>query len=598
MLDSILNSYLTEPGEFPSIIEFAEARWGLGQTLLPTQKFVFKLIYGLPLDKSERTIRITDKFNEHCYDLLSEYEYFRFLQSEERINLHEPPESPMHEIVEVIGRRGSKSFMASCLGSYEIYRMLYEIKDPHGYFGISKTDPIRVLLVSNAKSQAEIIFNQIKEASSNCDRMSKYISNNTKEELIFFTPAQVERYGGKLDSLKDRRGLLSAFVGTSNSRNIRGVGCIVVVMDEFAHFVTNSGVKSDSATYEAIAPAVSAFGTQAKKVLISSPWSKVGKFYELYKLGMDKPELQDTMLVLRIPTWGMNPTIPSDYLKHQFTIFGKTAYDCEFGAVFSDSKNSWIEDEAIVSDSILSTRAPHVGKRYVKYFWAIDQAQKSDAFAIAVGHREKDLVIVDYKKDYYGSEEARELVRNRGFDTADQYEFTKKRIQYPQDYQDLVNELKSLNKKFPVTEGIMDQWSGVLLQQIFEKQGLKNFQVVSFTDKLNSDIYDLLRLLMTLGQFKMYDDPYFVNQLLTLEEEKRSKGITSVQAPDRPGYNDDLSDAVARLVWLMIQGPKGSSANKRHAPITSGAHIGVSSVSSVAREQQKKIAHRSDYRLF
>lgn len=583
MLDHILEEYMS-PDHFPTIIEFAEAPWGWNQHLLPTQKFIFKLIYGLPLDKSTRSIRITDKFNEHCYERLSEFDYFKFLATEGRINLDTPPEKPMHLIVEAIGRRGSKSTMASILGGYELYRLLNLIKDPHNYYGITQKDEIRVLLVSNAKDQAEIIYNQIKEGANNCERLSKYISNDTKEKLIFFTPAQLEMY--KKDNskpLRERKGLLSAFIGTSNSRNIRGAGCITMVLDEFAHFITNSGVKSDSAVYEAISPAAAMFGTQAKKVLISSPWAKTGKFWELYNKGMNIPEMKKTTLVLRIPTWGMNEKVEPDYLRSEYLALGKTSYQCEYGAVFSDSKSGWITDDTIVSESLITNmQAPIMGKRHVRYFWTIDQASKADAFGIAIGHQEDDNIIVDYAKDYYADPEERKRIKAKGFEPAERYQFTNKLIQYPHDHDEMADELLALSRRFPIAEGIMDQWSGVLLQQIFEKKGIKNFSVVNFTDKLNSDIYQMWYLIMSLGQFKMYEDAYLVNQILSLEEDKRSKGIKIVQAPDMAGMHDDLSDAIARLVWLILQGP-GSEKDKkkrrqrvRGAYIGGGAHIGQS----------------------
>lgn len=597
MFRNILGEFLPEEEtSFPTIIEFAEARWGLNQTLFPTQKFIFKLIYGLPLDNKEKVIRITDKFNEFCYDMLTEEKYFRFLQAEGRINLSSPPEKPMHEIVEVIGRRGSKSFMASCLGTYEIYRLLHEFGDPHKRFNISRNDPIRVLVVSKEKNQARIIFNQIKEASTSCDSLNRYISNDTMEEILYFTEEQLERYSGK--DLRSRRGNISAYVGAANAQGIRGTGCFVIIMDEIAHFITNTGTRSDRATYEAVSPSMSMFGTEGKKVLISSPWAKVGVFYDLYQLGMDDPEMQKSMLVVKIPTWGMNPLVPSDYLKDEFKKFGKTMYGCEYGAEFSDSKNAWLDDDMMLSEAVLTQPPPRMGTRNVRYFWSIDQAQVTDAFAVAIGHREGENVIVDYKKDYYGDAEVRELVARRGFNPVDRYEHTQSPIKFPQDYEDIVAELLQLNKRFPVTEGIMDQWSGVLLRQIFEKRGLNRFEIVRYTDTLNSDIYELFFLMLKLRQVKFYDDPYFIDQLQHLEMERRTKSLISVQAPERAGYHDDLSDAVIRLVWHIIEGPKGSKINRGMNPVLRGAHIGKSSVNPLAMAQQKSIRQSRERRLF
>ena len=593
MLDQIINEFL-DSTSFPTIIEFVESKWGMNERLLPVQKFILKLIYGLPLDSKERNIEITDKFREHIFEKLNEVEYFKFLQAEERINLNDPPTKPFFRVVEAIGRRGSKSTMASFISAYEVLRLLTLIKDPHSYFSITKTDEIRITVISSATSQADLVFNQIKEACVNCDRIKKFITHNNDETIRFMTPGQMDRY--KQDSsipLKDRKGLLSAFVGVSNSRSSRGPGSIVIILDEFAHFVTNSGVRSDTAVYEAIAPSMSAFGSQGKLIAMSSPLAKQGKFYDLYKQGMyDK--YQD-LLVLRIPTWGINPVVKTDYLRSQYIDLGKVSYNCEYGAVFSDAKHGWMEDESLITSSLITDKPqPNIGKRYVRYYWAIDMAQKSDAFALAVSHRENDTVITDYKIDYYGNTDERNLIRRMGFNPRDKYQYTNKPIRYPQDYEDIVAEMKEVAKIFPISKGIIDQFSGVLLKQVLDKNGLKNIEIVNFTDGLNSQVYDLWRLVMHLGQYQIYDDPYFVNQILMLEEEIRGRNIRIVSAPNRKGCHDDLADAVARSVWLTLTSAKdGSIRSSDHRGM--GAHIGMSSVSYNAYHQQKFRLHNTGF---
>ena len=565
--DDFFDDFKDEKGAFPTIIDFAESKWGWNQKLFPVQKFIFKLIYGLPLDNSERTIRITDKFNEKEYDKFSEKRYFKFLKEEGRINISEPRDKPFFEILKAIGRRGTKSSMSSILGGYELYYLQESVKDPHTHFKIANTDEIRVTIVSNTKSQASLIYNQIKEGSMSSEVLSKYLAGEPSVDRVrFYTNAQLARYKQDNINPKTRKGLLSVFVGVSNSRNARGPGTIVLVMDEFAFFLDTNSAISDKAVYDALTPSVAAFGTQGKIVLISSPLSKSGMFYEIYSQGMGdggEPPDED-LLVLRIPTWGINPNIDADYLKSRFKRLGKTSFGCEFGANFSDSKSAWLEDENMLLQCVDENyQKPKYGTKYQRFFWGIDQGQSSDAFALAVTHKERDITVVDYMKDYFGKKE--ECIHRV---PDDYYEFTKRPIKFPQDYEDLVAELKEVQKRFPIQYGMMDQWSGTLFNQIFEKNGIRGLEVVHFTDSLNSEMYHLWFYLMGNKQFKTYDEEYFIRMMLLLEKEVRSKNITIVQAPQRKGFHDDLADAVARAIYAAHKlTKKGTGSNIITAPV-------------------------------
>lgn len=592
MLLDVFDKFLDD-NKFPNIIEFVESSWGLHQKMFPVQKFIFKLIYGLPLDNKEKNIRITDKFNERAIDMFTEERYFKFLCDEGRINIREPREKPFGEVLEAIGRRGSKSTMATWLGEYELFRLLEDIKDPHTFFGLTKTMEIRVTVVSNTKSQASLIYNQIKEGATSCDVLRKHISGDPSAEKIrFFTPGQIERYRKEGIDLKDRVGLLSAFVGVSNSRNARGPGSIVLIMDEFAFFLDTNSAISDKAVYDALTPSVTDFKSHGKIILISSPLSKTGHFHTIYQQGMglgDDPPDED-ILVLRIPTWGMNPEIDSGFLRSRYKRLGKVSYGCEYGANFADSKSPWIEDEQMLIQCIDDSYIQQpFGRKYVRYYWGIDQGQTSDAFAIGISHKESDTVVLDYAKDYFGKAEECIHKEPEGY-----YEFSKKSIRFPQHYEDITAELKELQKRFPPTYGIMDQWSGTLFKQIFESNGIKNLEVIHFTDSINSEMYHLWFYLMGNKQFRMYDDGYVARMLLFLEKEIRSKNITIVQAPQRKGFHDDLADAIARSIYAIHNNKSGKSGGSSGGMIAGASSSGPSSLASYQRQKQR--LHKTDYR--
>lgn len=83
---------------------------------------------------------------------------------------------------------------------------------------------------------------------------------------------------------------------------------MAMVFDEFAHFQQGESDQSDSEVFGAAQPAISQFGLDAMIFCNSSPYSKVGKFYERYEASMSldngNPEYPE-MLGIRLPSWAL-----------------------------------------------------------------------------------------------------------------------------------------------------------------------------------------------------------------------------------------------------------------------------------------------------
>ena len=82
--------------------------------LTPQQIFIYKCIYGLPLDDNDRVIPIYDKFKENIEEVLTEVEFFYWLRERGWINQATPEGILAKKFIEIIlpmGRRSSKSFM-------------------------------------------------------------------------------------------------------------------------------------------------------------------------------------------------------------------------------------------------------------------------------------------------------------------------------------------------------------------------------------------------------------------------------------------------------------------------------------------------------
>jgi hypothetical protein len=89
-------------------VTFVEASWGLGINLLPVQRFMLKAFYGMPLDASSKNITVPDILNEKVLYTMTEHEFLHFLKEEGRCNTDVVEGKNFHEMVLVLGRRGTK----------------------------------------------------------------------------------------------------------------------------------------------------------------------------------------------------------------------------------------------------------------------------------------------------------------------------------------------------------------------------------------------------------------------------------------------------------------------------------------------------------
>jgi hypothetical protein len=94
------------------------------------------------------------------------------------------------------------------------------------------------------------------------------------------------------------------------------------------------------------------------------------------------------------------------------------------------------------------------------------------------------------------------------------------------------------------------------------KKGLKQFEARHFNDSLNSTIYQMLLSCFLSRVLRLPEGPEtyvkgirsvdsdLVTELLTLQAQQKSKYIVQVAAPEREGEHDDLSDSLARMVYI------------------------------------------------
>jgi hypothetical protein len=143
--------------------------------------------------------------------------------------------------------------------------------------------------------------------------MENYIAKMQELEFSVYTDSDLR----KLETFKRQKRRVQKDISklrgralASNSRTIRGYTSMGIVFDEMAFFMQGESDQADEAVYEAAIPSLSQFKKDGILFCNSSPYSKVGKFYERFQesQSMTKdtrmPE-HPTMFGMQFPSWAM-----------------------------------------------------------------------------------------------------------------------------------------------------------------------------------------------------------------------------------------------------------------------------------------------------
>jgi hypothetical protein len=545
--------------EHPNIIEYIESSWGLNRRLFPVQRVILKAFYGIKLG-TQKKFEVTD-WRRRVIGRFTEEEYLQWLYDQGRSNIAKVvPGKALRQLILPIGRRSGKTELAAFITAYEADKLLAK-DNPQMYYGIAQGDKIGLCTVATGKDQAAELYAKASHHFLSCNRFDPYRANMTATFTKFQTKYEIDQFGryGETDNAKSS---VQVTFYSCNAKGLRGAGNIVVVLDEIAHFIETSGHSGAHAVYSAVTPSVAAFSpkdpndlfkalgaSEGRVILISSPLSAEGFFYEKFKQGFQRP---DHMLCIRAPTWEVNPTVPAEELEG-FYLDNPEDFWREFGADFQNRTRNWLGkteelmkcvDKTLIRAQRAPARQPH--------FMGLDLGvvKGGDGTAIAIGHiDENQQIVLDYM----------EWIR-AGYKPYEDYE----RL----DFEEIADWVYGLSRKFYITEGIMDRWAGLPMEQRLHKKGLKQIKAEMFSPQQTTFMYKTFKDLMWDGKLRLYDwDPEwppggrpkdvefcgYLEELLALQEEKVSKYVSKIEAPKGGDLHDDRSDALIRMVWLASQ---------------------------------------------
>jgi hypothetical protein len=238
--------------------------------------------------------------------------------------------SHFREIALVGGRRSSKGFCTGVAMAKSMWNCL-QLQDPGAHYGIDPEKEIYFSCIAGSQEQAQgRQYSDFSSTIETCKVFDPYLVKSLETEIRVATSADLRRIsqeksrGNRIqkDIARLRGNAMAANAGT-----IRGLAMMAYCIDEVAFMLPGESKSSPNKIYEAANPSLGQFGVDGLAFLNSSPYTKIGLFYEKYVEGLiafdpnrpvDEPaplmedgfDLKDRngeprLLVFQFPSWGL-----------------------------------------------------------------------------------------------------------------------------------------------------------------------------------------------------------------------------------------------------------------------------------------------------
>jgi hypothetical protein len=497
------------------------------------------------------------------------------------------------------------SEVVAAIGAYKLYRLL-NVRSPQEFFDIIPGSHIDFTFLAQDDKGANRLYDKLREDVNRAPFFNPYLKQSNSTWMGFVSEAdRVKRDVTPSINVESRPCTTNATRSPSN---------LFIAFDEFAHFRSEKGSSSDE-VYAAATPSAANFHHmetmngewisresairlkatnnieyrefQDSLILsISSPWTKVGKMYDLYKQALEDGASSGTFTI-RVSTAEMNPTILPSFLHKEYTKNALT-FKAEYGGQFLESSESYVTEAQVractdvkyvksatgveepdISTARLNMAEFHPSAIGRQYFWAIDLGMSYDATAVAIGHLEYrggaqpihliydyvDRMMVGEKFDGPGVQMLPGMEKYVGFKALP--------------LEDILSWLNALNKLMPCYRGATDQHGGQQLVQLLELNRIHNIELVNLTTTINSQMAYVLQGYVRDARCRFPFVPKFLKELRLVEAQYINKYQIRVAAPLEKGSHDDMVDAVQLCSylaqkWLVEEGglkldPSGQS---------------------------------------
>lgn len=586
-----------------SIKDFAMHPSFCGQKLYPRQLTLLKLIYLETENMSAYDIDVIDGWREgfkqkrDVFGVQSDiWQRVDYLKS--KGYTHFP------HVQAVLGRRASKGYIGGILGCERI-AYLHSLDSWQRHYSLKAGTEGWLQVFATSQQQAQRTqFADIRYLVESCKYLQPWISSSKEGYFSIRTPADLRRIA-ELEEQKVRVereiASLKAIALSSNSATGRGLSTFSIFFDEMAHMIFGSGsTKSGEEIYDAAEPSLDQFGTDRLIYIPSSPFTKIGRFFELYRQGsvlmprenadgtseltmvdakmlglsdddieegIDEAVAEPEMLIIQLPSWGLyedwerSKSLGMPKFKRAVQVYDERMqrleqrnpekFKVERRGQFADVQGAYLDPLKVdaMFDPV-SWRDPlspqHNGKLQYQYRIHCDPGRTNANFALAIGHLE------DAPADEYG-----ETWPHVIFD----YLKVWKPIDFPDhtiDYLQVQNEIADVLRRFPSTQKLsFDMWNSAGPISMLRQEFSPRIRIVeeSFQESANQKRAELFKSALNLGWVHSYRDDFGEQGSCLLEQEMKflTEENGKVKKQDfGPVTTKDLWDCVAVVSTTLL----------------------------------------------
>jgi len=283
-------------------------------------------------------------------------------------------------------------------------------------------------------------------------------------------------------------------------------------------------------------------------------------------MGAKGPRAAKGYFVIQAPAWEVNPTLTAEFLEKEYASDARL-FNVEYGAEFTDRNLGWIEEANDLLSCVDSNARPkQKAPPRMPHFLGFDIGlTKENRTAIAITHVDSDENVVLDLVDTICAGEGKFKDRKR------------------LEFEDVIAWVVDICRRFYVSVGVFDQAYKIVVEQALHNAGLTQIEGEKGTPQIISDRFKLFKTLMYDRRVILYDWPRpedstkhcpYIEEMLALQSELKSKFITLVEKPKSTGCYDDMSDAIVRAVSLAAEslGSKVALASTRRI-VAGGTHV-------------------------
>ncbi len=428
-----------------------------------------------------------------------------------------------------VGRRGSKTILASIISAYEAYKLLkVGSGNPHRFYNIPEDEDIAIINVALSQAQAGRLFSQIQARLRNAPFFKNRIAKETTAEIRLFTDKDLlkKQEGATIEV----QGSVVIVCGHSNPDTLRGYSAILILFDELA-FYDESGKVTGSAFYNALEPSTRKFKKfgDGRLIEISSPSTMVGIFYDIYK----NAKTSDHILSFQLPTWCINYDITYESLAEERKR-NPESFPVEYGAQWAKYGIYGNYFEPILVDRCIRYDiGPHVWPQpKFNYYLHVDPAQSGPRY-VAV------LVAKEYYVSHMGKRRCRVRLANVW-------------IWDPQPglglmFCDIDREMVNICGRFHPMTVSYDQFNSIQSLQLLKSHGI-NTVSTAYNRNFKNKIYQNLKDMMSYQpqpELWLYDDARLILEMKSLKYRPTMRGISLVVDKHGEIKTDDVIDCLA-----------------------------------------------------